>query len=171
ALHVGRELSEREFLSPGNPKPVFNDYPDLHPALGRLLLKTFNRQVEARFPTDEAVKEDLTGFSELIRTLGVCARTVDNVRLEISAWTTTGMVRTGNEDAYALLHSCESRQDDVGECALVLLADGMGGYEAGEVAAALAIQHLRRYLLAQKPFAALCGSSAFPTEVPRPEGN
>ena len=84
-----RELSEREFLSPGNPKPVFNDYPDLHPAIGRLLLKTFNRQVEARFPTDEAVKEDETGFTELVHTLGICARTVDNVRLEISAWTTT----------------------------------------------------------------------------------
>src|SRR5262249_26393609 len=30
---------------------------------------------------------------------------------------------------------------------------------------------LRRNLLAQKPFAALAGASAFPTEVPRPEGN
>src|SRR6266849_2845754 len=74
ALLLGRELSDREFLSPGNPKLVFNDYPDLHPALGRLLLKTFNRQVAARFPTDEAVKEDATGFSELIHTLQVCGR-------------------------------------------------------------------------------------------------
>jgi len=93
------------------------------------------------------------------------------VRLEIAAWTTTGMVRTGNEDAFALLHACESRQDDVGESALLLLADGMGGYEAGEIAAALAIQHLRRILLAQKPFAALAGATAFPTDVPRAEGN
>src|SRR5262245_40186021 len=105
ALHVGRELSEREFLSPGSPKPIFNDYPDLHPVLGRLLMKTFNRQVEARFPTDEAVKDDPTGFTELVRTLRICARTVDNVRLEIAAWTTTGMVRTGDEDAFAFLQS------------------------------------------------------------------
>src|SRR5262249_28592481 len=171
ALHVGRELSEREFLSPGNPKPVFNDYPDLHPAIGRLLLKTFNRQVEDRFPTDEAVKEDETGFSELIYTLGVCARTVDNVRLEISAWTTTGMVRSGNEDAFALLHSCESRQEDVAESALLLLADGMGGYEAGEVAATLAIQALRKNLTSQKQFAALGGGNGFASELPNPEGN
>src|SRR5439155_2416551 len=40
-----------------------------------------------------------------------------------------------------------------------------------EVAAALAIQHLRRIMLAQKPFAPLTGASAFPLEVPRPEGN
>src|SRR5262249_14329680 len=171
ALHVGRELSEREFLSPGNPKPVFNDYPDLHPAIGRLLLKTFNRQVEDRFPTDEAVKEDETGFSELIYTLGVCARTVDNVRLEISAWTTTGMVRSGNEDAFALLHSCESRQEDVAESALLLLADGMGGYEAGEVAATLAIQALRKNLTSQKQFAALGGGNGFISELPNPDGN
>ncbi|HKB39343.1 MAG TPA: protein phosphatase 2C domain-containing protein, partial [Gemmataceae bacterium] len=171
ALHVGRELSEREFLSPGNPKPVFNDYPDLHPALGRLLLKTFNRQVEARFPTDEAVKEDATGFTELIRTLHICARIVDNVRLEVSAWTTTGMVRTGNEDAFAFLQSCESRQEDVAESALLLLADGMGGYEAGEVAATLALQALRKNLLSQKQFAALAGGNGFAAELPNPEGN
>ena len=45
------------------------------------------------------------------------------------------MVRTGNEDAFAFLHGVESRQDDLHEYALVLLCDGMGGYEAGEVAA------------------------------------
>ena len=171
ALLLGRELSDREFLSPGNPKLVFNDYPDLHPALGRLLLKTFNRQVAARFPTDEAVKEDASGFSELIRTLQICGRTLDNVRLEIAAWTTTGMVRTGNEDAYALLHTCESRQDDVAESALLLLADGMGGYEAGEVAATLALQALRKNLAAQKPFAAVAAGQGFTSDLPNPEGN
>src|SRR5439155_24665846 len=155
----------------GNPKPIFNHYPDLHPAIGALLLKTFNRQVEVRFPTDEAVQEDETAFSELIRTLYVCARTIDNVRLEISAWTTTGMVRTGNEDAFALLHSCESRQEDVAESALLLLADGMGGYEAGEVAATLAIQALRKNLASQPQFAALGGGNGFISELPNPEGN
>jgi protein phosphatase len=73
------------------------------------------------------------------------------------------MVRTGNEDAFALLHAVESRQDDLGECVLVLLADGMGGYEAGEVAAALAIQALRKNLLQQKPFQMLAGGSPFPS--------
>ena len=171
SLHVGRELTEMDFDRPGNPKAFIPRFPDVHPAFGRLMMKTFTREVSARFPTDEALKDDPTGFTELIRTLEVCSRTLDNVRMEIAAWTTTGMVRTGNEDAFALLHACESRQDDVGECALLLLADGMGGYDAGEVAAALAIQHLRRILLAQRPFAALAGASTFPTEVPRAEGN
>jgi protein phosphatase len=171
SLFVGRELTEMDFDRPGDPKAFVPRFPDIHPAFGRLMMKTFTREVGARFPSDEAMKEDSTGFTELIRTLESCARTFDNVHMEIAAWTTTGMVRTGNEDAFALIHASESRQDDFGECALLLLADGMGGYDAGEVAAALAIQHLRRYLLAQKPFAALAGASTFPTDVPRAEGN
>jgi serine/threonine protein phosphatase PrpC len=175
ALHVGRELSEIDFERPGQPKPFIPRFPDVHPAFGRLMHKTFRREVDSRFPTDEAVKEDATGFLELTRTLRTLARTLDTSRLEIASWTTTGMVRTGNEDAFALLHACESRQDDLSEAALVLLCDGMGGYEAGEVAAALAIQVLRQYLVQLKPLAHLAGGSAFPLDAlsnaPRPEGN
>ena len=144
ALHVGRELTEMDFEQPGTPKPFIPRFPDIHPAFGRLLTKTFRKEPDWRFPSDEAGKEDPTGFTELIRTLNVLRRTFDNVRMEIASWTTTGIVRTGNEDAYALLHACESRQDDLAESALILLCDGMGGYEAGEVAAALAIQALRK---------------------------
>jgi len=125
------------------------------------MTKTFRREVEFRFPTDESAKEDPTGFLELISTLSALRRTFDTVRLEIAAWSTTGMVRSGNEDAFALLHACETRQDDLSESALILLADGMGGYEAGEVAAALAIQVMRQNLVGQKPFAHLMGASAF----------
>jgi protein phosphatase len=171
ALNLGRELDDKQFLKPGHPKPIFNDYPDMHPALGRLMMKTFNRQVEARFPTDEAIKEDKTGFSELIKTLKVCGRTMDQCRLEVAAWTTTGMIRTGNEDAFALLHACESRQDDFADSALIMLADGMGGYDAGEVAAAMCIAQLRKNLTILKPFFTTAGASGFPTEHPQAEGN
>ncbi len=174
ALHVGRDLNEIDFDKTGTPKPFIPRFPDIHPAFGRLMTKTFRKEVDGRFPTDEAGKEDATGFLELIRTLNTMGRTLDNVRLEIAAWTTIGMVRTGNEDAFALLHAYESRQDDTGDAALVLLCDGMGGYEAGEVAAALAIQVMRQYLLQQKPFAPLAGAFSFPGDVlstqPRPEG-
>jgi protein phosphatase len=105
----------------------------------------------------------------------VLRRTLANVRLEIACWTSTGMVRSGNEDAFAVLHACESRQDDLWESALVLLCDGMGGYEAGEVAAALCIQALRKNLVAQPVFAHLAGASAFPADalavVPPAEGH
>ena len=161
ALHMGRDLNEIDFDRSGKPKPFIPRFPDIHPAFGRLMSKTFRTDVNGRFPTDESSKEDPTGFTELIRTLHTLGRTLDNVRLEIAAWTTTGMVRTGNEDAFALLHASESRQDDLSETALVLLCDGMGGYEAGEVAAALAIQSMRQNLVKQKPFAPLAGESSF----------
>jgi serine/threonine protein phosphatase PrpC len=165
ALHVGRELDESDFELSGFPKPFIQRFPDIHPAFGRLMSKTFRREIEARFPTEEGVREDPSGFVELIRTLNILRRTYDNVRLDIAAWTTTGMVRTGNEDAFALLHACESRQDDLGESALLLLADGMGGYEAGEIAAALTMQVLRQHLVTQKPFTTLAGASHFPTDA------
>lgn len=165
ALHVGRDLNEIDFDRSGAPKLFIPRFPDIHPAFGRLMTKTFRTDVDGRFPSDEAAKEDATGFTELIRTLHTLGRTLDNVRLEIAAWTTTGMVRTGNEDAFALLHASESRQDDLSETALVLLCDGMGGYEAGEVAAAMAIQIMRQYLVQQKPFTPLSGSSSFPDEA------
>ena len=177
SLHVGRELSDMDFDKPGagNPKPFIPRFPDIHPAFGRLLTKTFRRAVESRFPTDEAGRKDATGFLELIDTLNVLRRTFDTTRLEIASWTSTGIIRTGNEDAYALIHSTESRQDDVGETALLLLCDGMGGYEAGEVAAAMTINVLRQYLIGQKGYQALAGASPFPTDplasINRAEGH
>src|SRR5947199_6171142 len=157
-----------DFERPGSPRPFIPRFPHSHPAFGRLITKTFRKEPDSRFPSDEASKEDATGFTELIRTLNVLRRTFDNVRMEVASWTTTGIVRTGNEDAYALLHACETRQDDMAESALILLCDGMGGYEAGEVAAALTIQALRQELVKQKPFSAAAGASAFPTDALAP---
>src|SRR5262249_36829402 len=151
--------------SPRTPKPFIPHFPDTHPTFGRLMMKTFRKEVEARFPTDEAGKEDATGFTELIRTLEGLKRTYDNVRVEIASWTSPGIVRPGNEDAYAVLHATESRQDDLGEAALIILCDGMGGYEAGEVAAALTIQTLRQNLIQLRPFSVTAGVSPFPTDV------
>jgi protein phosphatase len=162
--YLHHDLTEADFERQFSPRLITDRCPDVHPAFFRLINKTFCRDPNSRFPSDEAVKEDKTGFTEVIRTLEVCGRTFDAVRLDIAAWTTTGMVRTGNEDAFALLHAVESRQDDLTEYSLVLLADGMGGYEAGEVAAAMAIQALRTNLLQQPMFAALGG------QAPPPEG-
>jgi serine/threonine protein phosphatase PrpC len=156
-LHHG--LEEKDFESQYTPRQITDRFPDVHPLFLRLINKTFVRDPAGRFPTDEAAKTDATGFSELIRTLEVCQRAFDNVRLDIAAWTTTGMVRTGNEDAFTVLHGVDARQDDLHEYAMVLLADGMGGYEAGEIAADMALNQLRRYLLEQPMFAALSGNA------------
>jgi len=159
-LHHG--LEEKDFEKQFTPQQITDRFPDVHPLFPRLINKTFVRDPAARFPTDEASRIDPTGFTELIRTLEVCQRSFDKVRLDIACWTTTGMVRTGNEDAFTVLHGVDSRQDELHEYAMILLADGMGGYESGEVAADMASNLLRQYLLQQPIFASLTGGKAPP---------
>ena len=56
-----------------------------------------------------------------------------HVELEFAARTDTGLVRACNEDAIAI----------VPECGIAVLADGMGGYNAGEVASGIAVETVR----------------------------
>lgn len=162
ALHVGRELTELDFETPGVPKPFLTRFPEAHPALARLISKTFVRDLDKRFPTEEARLQDPTGFTELLSSLESCRCLLEKLRLDIAAWSTTGMVRTGNEDSFIVVHGSEARQDRLEDAALLLLADGMGGYEAGELAAAMAVRGLRRFLLQQQPFARLAGGASLP---------
>jgi protein phosphatase len=159
SLVMGTELNDKDFdKGSGLVKNFIARNPDIHPMIGRIVSKTFCRDPMLRFPTDGAAKTDPTGFLELINALEAARKTVPNVRLEIAAWTTTGIVRTGNEDAFALIHAIESSKDDMTEYALLILADGMGGYEAGEVAAQLCIATIRAKLIQNPMFHALNGS-------------
>lgn len=67
--------------------------------------------------------------------------------LEIASHTDPGMVRTNNEDSIA----------SVPDKGLVVLADGMGGYNAGEVASGMATTvlttELRQLLEDHAPYA------------------
>jgi protein phosphatase len=168
ALHVGRELADMDFERQGVPKPFVLLFPDAHPALARIVMKTFAREPHLRFPTEEAVMDDRSGFQELARILEEAGAALGTVRLDIAGWTSTGMVRTGNEDAFALLHAAAGRQHDEHDQALVLLADGMGGCNAGEVASAMAIDHLRTTLLKDAPFRRLVGG---PPGEPNTDGH
>ena len=69
---LGRELTELDFTLQGVPRSMLDRCPDVHPLLGRLLSKTFVRDVIRRFPTEETASADPTGFQELIQLLGAC---------------------------------------------------------------------------------------------------
>jgi protein phosphatase len=155
ALHLGRELTELDFELQGVPKPVLRLFPEVHPDLGRVIGKTFCREPSARFPTEEANEKDPSGFRELIDVLIQCGRSAETISLEIGAWTTTGMVRTDNEDAFAVYHLVGCFENNPQHRALVFQADGMGGHEAGEVAARMAILTAQKYLSSRQPFAGL----------------
>jgi len=155
--YLHHPLEDKDFERQFAPLQITERFPDVHPLFLRLINKTFTRDIHMRFPTDEMNTADPSGFHELIRTLAICGKAFDEVRLDIAAWTTTGMIRTGNEDALTVLHGVDTRQDELTEYAMVLLCDGMGGYDAGEVAAAITINEMRKYLLAHPIFAGLVG--------------
>lgn len=64
------------------------------------------------------------------------------LRLDIGGATSTGMVRKRNEDSFLLQHLAWSNLDSRREMALIVVADGMGGHEAGDKASQLAIQQI-----------------------------
>jgi serine/threonine protein phosphatase PrpC len=167
ALLLGRELSDLDFTLTGLPKSYLERVPDASPFVARVLARTFTRDPADRFPTADGAVIDPTGFRELVYALGACRRTLDRVKLDVAAWSTIGMVRSGNEDAVSVYHTADARLDDADEAALVLLADGMGGMAAGEVAAALALHSLRQSLLSCPPFAA--GLPTTPVPEPAPQ--
>jgi protein phosphatase len=148
ALLLGRDLAAEDFSPEGEPVPLAERDPDCHPLLGRLLGRTFRACPDDRFPSAEHAAEGPTGFGELLATLAACREELGRVRLEVGAWTTTGMARAGNEDGFAVVHRTAARHDGAEEWALVLLADGLGGEAAGEVASALALEVMGRHLLA-----------------------
>jgi len=66
------------------------------------------------------------------------------VRLLHAARTDVGMIRSGNEDNYAV------NVPPSGDRGLFVVADGMGGHAAGEVASEMAVQTLERELAGLK---------------------
>ncbi len=63
-------------------------------------------------------------------------------QLEIGAATSAGLVRPGNEDSFLIMHRAWSTRNQRHEAAVLVVADGMGGHEAGDQASGLAIRTL-----------------------------
>jgi len=162
ALMLGRELTELDFTFEGVPRPFLERFPDGHPLLGRLLARTFVHNVSTRFPSHDLANSDPTGFREMISVVEACARALETIRLDIAGWTNTGVVRSGNEDALAILHSSEARLEVSDDFSVIILADGMGGMASGEVASSLTIQSVRNYFLRHPPFTDLIIPPAVP---------
>ncbi|MFT3879868.1 MAG: protein phosphatase 2C domain-containing protein [Gemmatales bacterium] len=151
ALHHGRELTDLDFDAYGVPRSFVSIFPDGHPFFTQVVLKTFTRYAEQRYPTQED-DADQSGFAELIAQLKAGELSSNALRFDVAGWSSTGLERSTNEDAFAVYHASGFEQDRWGDQSLIILADGMGGCNAGEVASALAIKSMRTVLCDKKPW-------------------
>jgi serine/threonine protein phosphatase PrpC len=76
---------------------------------------------------------------------------LDHAYLNIAAATHPGMRGKANEDRYSV-SAYRLTSDDHPPSVLALIADGIGGHRAGEVAAALAVENIKRYIEESPPF-------------------
>jgi protein phosphatase len=103
--------------------------PELEQAVRRALL--FDPQ--GRWPTVDALK------AELVRLAGA-------IRIRAAVMTDVGMVREHNEDATMAVEFVRQSLVEPAQSYLFVVADGMGGAEAGEVASAIAVGAIRNYV-------------------------
>ncbi len=68
------------------------------------------------------------------------------IRLRAAAMTDVGRVREHNEDAVLAVDYTRESLVEPAQSHLYVVADGMGGAEAGEIAAAIAVQTIRSYI-------------------------
>jgi serine/threonine protein phosphatase PrpC len=69
----------------------------------------------------------------------------DRAHLNVIAQTHTGMTGKNNEDRYAIT-SFQLSEEDPTPALLAIVADGIGGHRAGEVAAELAVDHISQFI-------------------------
>ncbi len=86
-----------------------------------------------RWPTIDAFKAELIALG-------------GTFRLRAAAMTDVGRVREHNEDAVLAVDYTRESLVDPAQSHLYVVADGMGGAEAGEIAAAIAVQTIRSYI-------------------------
>ena len=114
---------------------TLNFYPPhvVSPALEQAIRKALAFNPGERWPTADALKTELLKLSSTIR-------------IRAAALTDVGLVRELNEDAVMALQYSRQSQIEPAESYLYVVADGMGGAEAGEVASAIAVRTIRDYV-------------------------
>ena len=121
--------SWREEAGPVRFYPPHVVSPELEQVVRRALL--FDPQ--GRSPTVDALKAELVKLNS-------------TVRIRAAAMTDVGMVREHNEDTALAVEFVRQSLVNPAESYLYVVADGMGGAEAGEVASAIAVGAIRDYV-------------------------
>jgi PPM family protein phosphatase len=152
SLLLNRNLDEDDRLDASNPAIWFQHFPDHPPELNTLLGKTYQRDVEARFPSTPYTQTDSSGFLELLDYLHRIYNTIDRFEYDVGIASSIGMLRGRNQDAVSVTTFQGSRKEHSPDALLLTLADGMGGMADGELAAEMATQVVRDGLIKQSLF-------------------
>jgi protein phosphatase len=114
------------------------------PAAGRWqarLTELCDRLMEADITTAEQLIEDL-------ETWLTAARASTKIQISVATRTDSGPTRDHNEDACYPIHGTVTQNTQEG---LMIVCDGVGGHEGGEVASGIAIQALTEHLKQTQP--------------------
>ena len=103
------------------------------PELEQVVRRALLFDAAGRWPTVDALKAELVRLSAAMR-------------IRAAVMTDVGMVREHNEDATLAVQFVRQSLLDPAESYLYVVADGMGGAEAGEVASAIAVGAIRNYV-------------------------
>lgn len=87
-------------------------------------------------------------------------------RIQFGQLSDVGMVRGNNQDAMFSLVSATSSSDDLPECALFIVADGMGGHHDGEKASAMTVRLIARHVIQEIFVPLLSGQMDDPDRPP-----
>jgi protein phosphatase len=129
-----------QLLTGQNPETIVNDpdwcfllpsvaefLPGIHPQIARIVARMVDPDPQNRYQTITDVKNDLL---ELI----------NHPRRAVFSFSDVGMLRETNEDAVAIREMSVTQLSHTRGLGFYLVADGMGGVNAGEVASALAVE-------------------------------
>ena len=106
------------------------------PRLEKAIRRAIAFNPKDRWPTIDEFKAELIALG-------------GSIRLRAAAMTDVGRVREHNEDSVLAVEYTRESMVEPAQSYLYVVADGMGGAEAGEVASAIAVQTIRSYIEAR----------------------
>jgi serine/threonine protein phosphatase PrpC len=148
---TGERLDSESWREEAGPIPFYPPHV-VTPALEQVLRRALQFEPAARWPNVETLK------AELVK-LGA------TVRLRADAMTDVGKVREHNEDSVLAFECKRDSLIDPAQTFLYVVADGMGGSAAGEVASAIAVETIRNYVESKMASSRAVGVSAILQEA------
>ncbi len=107
--------------------------PSIHPQIERIVRRMLAPDPDERYSTIQELKAHLLAL-------------INNPQRWVGHCSDVGMVRAGNEDSLAVFDLNFTTQSNQSGLGLYVVADGMGGVNAGEIASALAVDTVTSHI-------------------------